>query len=176
MALRQTTLQRSRPAQSLVEFALTMPFLVAIVFGIIELGILFSVYVGLTNSAREATRAAAIYRYPEDTPLSTDYVAVNTIDGGRLVAFTTALSETMNPIVASDSVTVTLAYLPAPGAVYQQPAGVTEPFALANPLRAGDTISATLQHSHQLFWGIFGPANVLIQASSAARIEPGGAE
>lgn len=168
-------LRAARSAQSMVEFALVAPLLVAIVLGMIELGIVFSAYVGLTNSAREAARAASVYRYADATPLSTDPVAVNTVDAGRLVAFTSSLSETLNPLIASQPLTVTIAYLPAPGAVYQQPTGVERPFSLSNPLRAGDTISVTLQHSRRLFWGVLGPTDLLIQASSAARIEPGGA-
>jgi Flp pilus assembly protein TadG len=159
----------------MVEFALTAPLFVMLVFGIIELGILFSVYVGLTNSAREASRAAAVYRWDGATPISTDATGINTIDTARLAAFTDTLSATMNPIIATSAVTVEVAYLPAPGRAYQQPAGAALPYDLSNPLRAGDTVSVTLQHSHRLFFGVLGPRDLLIRASGAARIEPGGA-
>jgi Flp pilus assembly protein TadG len=172
----RTTQPQVRAGQSLVEFALTAPLLVAIVLGIVELGIVFSIYVGLTNSAREAARAASVYRYPDETPLSTDYTAVNTIDAGRLGLFTSTLTETMNPIVAADPFTVTVAYLPAPGAEYTTPSGASAAYDISNPLRSGDTISVTLEQNHRLFWGLFGPSDLLIQASGAARIEPGGAQ
>jgi Flp pilus assembly protein TadG len=160
----------------MVEFALTAPLFVLIVFGIIELGILFSVYIGLTNSAREATRAAAIYRYPGATPISTDLTAVNTVDAARLTSFTSILTSTMNPIISSEAVSVTVGYLAAPGDTYTQPTGANLPYNTSNPLRSGDTISATLQYSHQLFWGLLGPNTISLTASSVARIEPGGAQ
>ncbi len=68
--------------QSLVEFALIAPLLVALIVGIIELGILFSVYVGLTNSAREGARAGAIYQAGR-TPTNGDAAAVAAIDAAR---------------------------------------------------------------------------------------------
>lgn len=164
-----------KPGQSLVEFALTAPLFVLIVFGIIELGIVFSVYVGLTNSAREAARAAAIYKFPGATPLSTDATGVNIVDAGRLLEFSEALTATMNPIVAVSAVTPTVAYVAAPGRAYTQPSGALLPYDVGNPLRAGDTVSVTLQHRHRLFFGVFGARDLLIQTSAAARIEPGGA-
>lgn len=160
----------------MVEFALTAPLFVLIVFGIIELGILFAVYIGLTNSAREATRAAAVYRYPGATPISTDLTAVNDVDTARLAFFTSILTSTMNPIISPADVVVAVDYVPAPGDTYTQPAGVLKPVNTSNLLRSGDTISATLQYSHQLFFGILGDRKITFTASSAARLEPGGAE
>lgn len=170
-------LRRSRPAQSLVEFALTAPLFVLIVFGIIELGVLFSVYVGMTNAAREATRAASIYRYPGSAPSTSDVTTVNTIDTLRLTSFTSTLSNTMNPIVQTNLLSVTVAYLPEPNVTYTQPGGASSPYNTANPLRAGDTISATVQYTHQLFWGVFGQERTIrLTTTSVARIEPGGGQ
>lgn len=160
----------------MVEFALTAPLLVLIIFGIIELGVLFSAYVGLTNSAREAARAAAVYRYPGATPYTTDVATVNTIDSARLTAFTTTLTNTMNPIISSEAISVTVSYLAEPGATYTTPAGASQAYNVANPLRAGDTLSATLQYDQTLFWGLFGDRGITLTTTSAARIEPGGAQ
>jgi Flp pilus assembly protein TadG len=164
-----------RRAQSLVEFALTAPLLVVIVVGIIELGVIFSAYIGLTNSAREATRAAAVYRYPNGAPLTSDVAEVAQIDAGRMIAFSEALTATLNPIISSDTLSVTLAYVPEPGATYTTPTGSSVAYNTLNPLRAGDTVSATLAHNHTVLFGMLGSRQLTIRATNAARIEPGGA-
>ena len=61
----------------MVEFALALPVLLLLIFGLIEFGMLFSVYVGLTNSAREAARAGSIYQYQHPSNPNPD--APNTI-------------------------------------------------------------------------------------------------
>jgi Flp pilus assembly protein TadG len=157
--------KQTKPAQSMVEFALVAPLFVLIVFGIIELGIVFSVYVGLSNSAREAARAGVVYRYPGAMPTNSNTAQVAAIDTARQTSMTTALTTTLNPIVPSTAVTMTVAYLPLRN---------TSSLLAENPLRSGDTVSVTLQHRHTLFWGVFGQRDILITASSAARMEPGG--
>jgi len=57
---------RRRKGQTLAEFGLTLPFLLVLVFGIIESGRLFQAWVTLQNSAREATRYATTGGYNED--------------------------------------------------------------------------------------------------------------
>jgi Flp pilus assembly protein TadG len=159
----------------MVEFALIAPLLVTIVVGMIELGIVFSVYVGLTNSAREAVRTAAVYRYPGATPLTTDTAVVGTIDSDRELSMSTTLTATLNPIIPSDALTVTVAYLPRPGSAYSLATSAGRGFDPANPLRSGDTVSVTVQHRHNVLWGLLGSRDLVLRASSAARIEPGGA-
>lgn len=46
--------------QGLVELALLLPLLLAILFGTVDLGRAFYTYVALTNAAREAARYAAV--------------------------------------------------------------------------------------------------------------------
>ncbi len=53
--------------QSLVEFALILPLMVLVVFGIFELGRAFFAYIAVANSAREAVR---MYTF---TPSTTTY-------------------------------------------------------------------------------------------------------
>ena len=48
--------------QALTEFALIVPLLVVLLFGIIQFGFLMGGQVGLTNAAREAARYAATYQ------------------------------------------------------------------------------------------------------------------
>ena len=50
----------------MVEFAFVLLPLLVIVAGIIQFGFLFAANVSLTNAAREAARAASIYRYVGD--------------------------------------------------------------------------------------------------------------
>ena len=52
--------QKRRRGQSLVEFALIMPMLLMITFGIVEFGRVLNAYIMCTNGAREGARAAAV--------------------------------------------------------------------------------------------------------------------
>jgi hypothetical protein len=49
--------------QAMVEFAAVLLPLLLVVVGIVQFGLLFGANVSLTNAAREAARAATIYRY-----------------------------------------------------------------------------------------------------------------
>jgi Flp pilus assembly protein TadG len=152
---------RRSPAQSLVEFALILPLLVAVLFGIIELGLLLNTYIGLTNSAREAARAGSIYQVT--TPLVTASDAT-VADSQRLLYISQVITDTLNPTI--DPVTelnVNVSYTPS------------TPLA-TNLYRSGDTVSVQLSHTHQLFFGILGPKTITLQATSAMRIEQGGTQ
>jgi len=59
--------------QSLVEMALVIPILVMLLTGVFEFGLLLYAHVQVSNAAREAGRAASLYR-------STRYI---TIDGNN---------------------------------------------------------------------------------------------
>lgn len=61
--------------QSLLEFALLLPILLALIVGIYEFGRAWNVYQVLTNTAREGARLAVI-------PTSSETDVRNTIDGG----------------------------------------------------------------------------------------------
>ena len=54
--------RRRDRGQSLAEFAIVAPIFFLLVFGIIELGLIFGTQNGLVNGAREAARRAATYR------------------------------------------------------------------------------------------------------------------
>lgn len=51
---------KSEKGQSLVEFALVLPLLVVLLFGIIDFGRIFHVYLTIDHAGREAARAASI--------------------------------------------------------------------------------------------------------------------
>jgi hypothetical protein len=55
---------RSEKGQTVVEFALVAPLLVAVVFAIIEFGVVFHQYLRVTDLARTNARLAAISHTP----------------------------------------------------------------------------------------------------------------
>jgi Flp pilus assembly protein TadG len=145
----------------MVEFALIVPLLLMLIFGIIELGILFSVYVGLSNSAREGARAGSVYQYTGTPFLSTDSTAQTKVDAERQTSITSAISETLNPLIDPATVQVTIVY--------------TSSNVLPNyhAYRSGDMLDVKLIHYHPLFFGLFGSQKITIKATSEMRIEPG---
>lgn len=148
--------------QSLVEFALIAPLLFMLMFVLIELGIVFSIYIGLTNSAREAARAGVAYQYEQpEKPTSTPSTA--TVDAGRSAVMNSAIMTTLNPIISVGSVsdlTPTYSYDP------KDPTN--------NNYRYGDKLTVTLSYAHALFFGLFDVGTITIKAGSEMRLEPGG--
>lgn len=148
----------------MVEFALVLPLLVAVLFGIIELGILFGVYIGMTNSAREAARAGAVYQYAEAVPETGDPSIRATIDNERKLYVNQIITDTINPMIDPiTALTVTVGYTDTASLVLPE-----------NIYRAGDTIYVQLDHKHPLFFGLLGLKEINIKAISSMRIEPGG--
>lgn len=151
----------ARSGQSLVEFALILPLLIAVLFGIVELGILLNLYVGLTNSAREAARGGSVYQSAAALTTSSD---VSVADSQRLVYLSQTITDTLSPMIdPTTELTVTVSYLPATPAA-------------TNLYRSGDTLNVQLTHTHNLFFGLFGWDAIVIHAASAMRIEPGGTQ
>lgn len=58
--------RRRRKGQTLAEFAITLPILLLLLFGIIEFGRIFQAWVTLQNAARTAARYASTGQYYED--------------------------------------------------------------------------------------------------------------
>jgi Flp pilus assembly protein TadG len=98
--------------QSLVEFALTLPLLLLLLLGMIDLGMGYRTYIVLTNAAREGARSITIY--PSNSSLATERIraeagtigladALESEDGD--ISFSPA-----GPYNAGDKVTVTVAY------------------------------------------------------------------
>jgi Flp pilus assembly protein TadG len=52
--------------QTMVEFALIMPVLLLVIFGIIQFGVLYNDYISLTDATRIGARKAATARYASD--------------------------------------------------------------------------------------------------------------
>jgi Flp pilus assembly protein TadG len=59
MIMGQTTFHRESKGQGLVEFALTIPFLLLLVMGVFEVGRLLFIYSSVSSASREAARFAA---------------------------------------------------------------------------------------------------------------------
>lgn len=62
---RKTTARAER-GQTLVEFALVLPLLALLLFGVIQFGIVFNNYIDLTDAVRAGARRAAVSRQTTD--------------------------------------------------------------------------------------------------------------
>ena len=160
----------AKRGQSLVEFALIAPLLVAILFGIIELGILLGIYVGLTNSAREAARAGAIY---QESSAVTDDATKAAMDSRRLAFIAATITDTLNPMIdKTRNFTVTVVYSPTSTVDIGSSSGPSPTF--VNYYRAGDIVNVRILYTHELFFGLLKRRSITLDANSSMRIEPGG--
>jgi Flp pilus assembly protein TadG len=79
----QSTLRRNE-GQTLVEFALVLPILCLLLFGVIQFGIVFNNYIDLTDAVRAGARTAAVSRQTTDpagpTGVSTQAVVTSAGD------------------------------------------------------------------------------------------------
>ena len=60
MRIRRHRIIKNEKGASAVEFALILPILIMLVFGIVEFGIAFNNYITITHAAREGARIAAV--------------------------------------------------------------------------------------------------------------------
>lgn len=67
MKIRKSS-QNGERGQNLLEFALVLPLLVFVVFGVLDLGRVFFATIGLTNAAREGARYLTLH--PDDVDIS----------------------------------------------------------------------------------------------------------
>jgi len=68
---------RSRTGSQVVEFALILPILLVLVFGIIDFGLAMFDKAVVTNASREAARAGIVYREPRVTAAEVQAIAAN---------------------------------------------------------------------------------------------------
>jgi hypothetical protein len=66
--------------QSLVEFAITLPLLCLLLLGVVDLGVGFKTYIGLTNAAREGARWITIN--PDDPQYAVTLIGKEVSDIG----------------------------------------------------------------------------------------------
>jgi len=116
MRIRRHRIIKSEKGASAVEFALILPILIILVFGIFEFGIAFNNYITITHAAREGARIAAVdlnnpdlkdiiieRAYP--VPITPDDITISTPEGINIgdpveVEITYAISITI-PLVGS---------------------------------------------------------------------------
>jgi len=150
--------QKRNTGQSMVEFALLLPVLIAILFGIIEISMLLSIYVGLTNSTREAARAGSIYQDPNALSVQSD---VSAMDARRRQSVSSVITDTLNPMINTALLTTTLSYTPTTALD-------------TNLYRGGDIINVQMTYTHKPFFGILGSRQINLRSTTTMRIEPGG--
>ena len=76
--------QKQASGQSLVEAALVLPILSLLLMGIVEFGFLLYAHVQVANAAREAARAASLYRSTRYATTDVGKKCVGTIEGWSL--------------------------------------------------------------------------------------------
>ena len=101
------TITRDESGQTMTEFAIILPVLVVLLFGIIQFGILFNNYMTLTDAVRAGAREGAVSRSDADpTGATTTAVRSSAADLNQ-----TNLAVTVNsPWQAGTDVTVTATY------------------------------------------------------------------
>src|SRR5256714_4777774 len=67
MDLTRTTRMQDQRGQTTTEFAIVLPILCLLLFGVIQFGILFNNYVTLTDAVRAGARKAAVSRQIQGT-------------------------------------------------------------------------------------------------------------
>ena len=101
---------------AMVEFAIVLPLLLMLIFGMIEFSVMLYDKAMLTNAAREGTRLGILYR-PDPIPVNdipdtvTNYLQNNLISlGDGSATWTTSVSGTCTAAGAPLTVTVTYPY------------------------------------------------------------------
>lgn len=97
-------LMKSEKGQSLVEFALLLPVLVLLLFGIIDFGRIFHAYLTIDHAGREAARTASIGK---DTTTIKN-TAVSDASSIRLTA--DQVGVTPGTLSSGSNVTITITY------------------------------------------------------------------
>jgi Flp pilus assembly protein TadG len=154
-------MRKQRPGQSIVEFALVVPMIFVLLFGVIELGTIFSIYVGLTNTAREAARTGAAFQFQHSDDLVTS-PPIATVDAARAAAMDAAILTTLSPLIDASR-------LNASAARYRYDPQ-TLPY---NNYRYGDRVIVSLSYQHEFFFNLLG-RSMTLRAESSMRLEPGG--
>jgi Flp pilus assembly protein TadG len=106
-------LKSNQVGAALVEFAIVLPLLLTLVFGIIEFGFLYYNKAMLTNASREGARLGILYDYPNRVPVSDIEAQVNSYCSGHLITFGETKTPTLDPPPtpcsdAGDQLTVTV--------------------------------------------------------------------
>jgi Flp pilus assembly protein TadG len=108
--------RKNQSGASAVEFAIILPILVLLVFGIIEFSVALYDKAMITNASREGARAGIVFRVPlvtdeEITEVVNTYLGNSLITfGGPTAATTTVTRNGPNPPNPGDELKVTVNY------------------------------------------------------------------
>lgn len=98
---------KSEKGQSLVEFALVVPILALLLFGIVDFGRIFHAYLTIDHAGREAARAASVGKNESEVR----QVAVNS---GNSINLTTGQVVVQNAGTSGSEAKITITYPIAP--------------------------------------------------------------
>ena len=105
---------KNQNGAALVEFAIVLPLLLVLVFGMIEFSLMLYDKAVITNASREGARAGIVYDFPNRISEGEITSTVSTYCSGRLITFgstnqeTTAVNGTC--VNAGDVITVTVTF------------------------------------------------------------------
>ena len=108
---------KNQKGAALVEFAIVLPLLLVLVFGMIEFSIMFYDKAVITNASREGARAGIVYSYPNRITEGEIEATVGNYVSNKLITFgaTTPSAEEMTTVTgqcanAGDVVTVAVTF------------------------------------------------------------------
>lgn len=116
---------------AIVEFAIVLPLLLMLVFGIIEFGIMLYDKAEVTNASREGARTGIVYDYPNRVAVSKITTVVQNYLSGHMITFGT--QPTISPIVKSGTTDAS---------------GNCTPSANGICVNAGDCLSVTVNYPY----------------------------
>lgn len=105
MSRRRTNIRNER-GQTMVEFALVIPILCVILFGILQFGALYNDYVTLTDATRVGARKAATSRHEADPEAAAEAAARNSAQDLDPAKVDFTVSTTVTPWEHGEPVTV----------------------------------------------------------------------
>ena len=105
--MRQRKLIAEEKGQSMAEFAIVLPVLVVLLFGIVQFGILFNNYVTLTDAVRAGARTAAVSRQASNPAGAATTMVMSSAANLNQSNLNVSVSSTWLP---GDDVTVTATY------------------------------------------------------------------
>lgn len=105
--------RKGKKGAALVEFAIVVPLLLLLVFGMIEFGVLLYDKAMITNASREGARAGVVFQRhtaAEITAVVQNYAGSNLITFGQPAAVTVTFDPDPGALTSGQPFTVTVGY------------------------------------------------------------------